>query len=113
MSLTKAGPPKAIEIEDDRIRKVYKSVPVDKRICEGCGEPIIRNLAVFDGELYHYGCLKRTKAKPTHLCLNCFAYLSGKGISSVTVGGVTMKCCKMCEGSHLKPLRRWRGQNQF
>ena len=65
-------------------------------ICEGCGEPIHRNIAVFDGQLYHYGCLKRSKAKPTHLCLDCFAYLSGKGISKVTVGSVTMKHCKLC-----------------
>lgn len=90
------------------LNQLYKKIPVEQRICEGCGESILRNIAVFDGELYHYGCLKRTKAKPTHQCIECFAYLSGKGISNVTVDGYTMKHCKQCGSPNLKPLRRWR-----
>lgn len=89
--------------------RVYREIPLEERVCEGCGEPIQRNVAMLDGKLYHWGCLKRSKAKPTHLCLDCWSYLTGKGLTKVDWGdGSSTKACGNCGSTNLKRLRRWR-----
>jgi len=95
------------------LNQLYDQIPIEDRICEGCGEPIHRNIAMLNGKLYHWGCLKQTKAKPTHLCLECFSYLTGKGIVKATVGDFTHKACGNCGSFNLKPLTRWKGRSNI
>ena len=94
--------------EQERIHRAYKQVSMEDRTCEGCGKPIIRNLAIIDGRLYHYGCMKQTKAKPTHFCLECFSYLTAKGIVKTDFDGETQRSCGNCGNPNLRRLRRWR-----
>lgn len=89
------------------INRLYRQIPVEDRLCEGCGEPIQRNIATLDGKIYHYGCLKQTKAKPTHQCLNCFSYLTGKGINKVEINNIEQKACGNCGSFNLRFLRQW------
>jgi hypothetical protein len=86
------------------INILYRKIPVEERICEGCGDPIERNLAVLDGKLYHYGCLKRTRAKPVAVCLDCWSYLSGKNITKASFDGRAVRGCGECGSSNLRFL---------
>lgn len=90
------------------VNQLYKQIPLENRLCEGCGNPIQRNITIFNGKLFHYGCFKQSKAKPTHLCLDCFSYLTGKGISKVDFDGIRQKACGNCGSTNLRFLKRWR-----
>lgn len=89
------------------INQIYKEVPTDQRLCEGCGNAIQRNFALLDKRLFHFRCLKRTRAKPTHQCLDCLSYLTPKGINKVTINGFTQQACGNCGSPNLRPLRKW------
>jgi len=91
MSLIKLGPP----------------VPLEERICYGCLEPIIRNLALFDRHRYHFGCLKKSGAQPSLQCQECLAYYSSR--SQLTriefPEGGSSRVCPECGSSDIKQLR--------
>jgi hypothetical protein len=81
--------------------------PVRERICEGCGREVQRNLALFDGKPYHFGCLKKTRGRPTHQCLDCGSFLTRRGIVTTYIGGgVKVRSCVHCGSPMLKPLHR-------
>jgi predicted RNA-binding Zn-ribbon protein involved in translation (DUF1610 family) len=84
--------------------------PIQHETCEGCGKPIIRNLARLNEKTYHYGCLKRTKAKPTHYCLDCNSYLTGSKITKVLFvqGEKPWLACGNCGSTNLKRVSRCR-----
>jgi hypothetical protein len=89
------------------LQSISDPVKLSERICEGCGHPIIRNLASCDLKLYHYGCLKKTKAKPTHQCTNCFAYWTHGKLTTIIYddGATREKICPACGYASLRPLR--------
>jgi hypothetical protein len=78
-------------------------------LCAYCGEPILRNLARLNGATaWHYGCLKRSHAKPTHLCLNCFSYLTkAQLVRTYFEDGTSEASCGNCGSPEIKPLTRW------
>lgn len=77
-----------------------------ERICEGCGFPIIRNLAMYDQGLYHYGCLKRTHGKPDYQCLDCLAYWSRGRLARIEYADDEPDfCCPECGCGDLRHLR--------
>ena len=83
-------------------------VKLSERICEGCGQAIIRNLAEYDGILYHYGCLNRTRAKPDYQCENCFGYWSRGRLGTVLLDNGASKSlvCPSCGALGLRKLNR-------
>jgi len=87
-----------------RLDRIYEEVPLEERICEGCGQRIKRNVALIDGRLFHWGCFKKTKAEPTHRCLECHILLTRKGLSKVYLGRKPMLACGSCGSTHLKTL---------
>ncbi|MFQ6076039.1 MAG: hypothetical protein ACE5Z5_07895 [Candidatus Bathyarchaeia archaeon] len=64
---------------------------------------------MLDGRLYHWGCLRKSKAKPTYLCLDCWSYLTGAGLAKVNWGDGSShaKVCGNCGSSNLKRLRKY------
>ena len=91
-------------------KAVLVKEPLRYETCEGCGKDIIRNLARLDGKPYHFGCLKRTKAKPTHYCLDCFSYLTGSNIvrTQWDPGTKPVLICGYCGSTNLRPVKGWR-----
>ena len=91
------------------LEDVYKRIPLEERVCEGCGKTIQRNAFILDGKLYHGGCLKKTRANPTHRCLECFSLLTRKGMSRVDWGesGRYQLACGNCGSVNLRPVKRW------
>jgi hypothetical protein len=51
--------------------------------CPECGQLIQRNSALFDGQLWHWGCLKNDERFGTAVaqCLGCFSYLTNSKIT--------------------------------
>jgi hypothetical protein len=89
---------------------ILVKTPIRYETCEGCGKPIIRNLARLNGKPFHYGCLKRTKAKPALYCLDCNSYLTGSkiGRAAFAEGERPWLVCGNCGSTNLKPAGRWR-----
>lgn len=87
--------------------KVYENIPLSDRICEGCGSEIQRNVAMLNGKLYHWGCLKKTKACPTHRCLDCWSFLTNSGMTKVGFGDETLRGCGNCGSTHLRKVDKW------
>lgn len=89
------------------LQEIYKQIPKENRICEACGKEIQRNVFLLDGKLYHWGCLKTTKAKPTHRCMDCWSFLTPKGIVRTDFGdGYPTQTCGNCGSENLRKLRR-------
>jgi len=63
----------------------YQQIPLDQRICPVCEKPIEKNLAIHDGILFHWGCLKNDErfGETRALCLDCGSHLSRSMISKV------------------------------
>ena len=79
------------------LRYVYRKFAAKQRICTGCGRIILRNIAVYQGELWHYGCLMEAQKKK-YRCIQCGAYLSTLETSQITVGGDSARACGVCGG---------------
>ena len=94
------------------LSQVYKAVPLSERICGGeyylqdggCGKPILRNAALLDGVLMHFGCLKKRSVQPTHMCNNCGSFLTPKKIVTMNVSGEKIKSCRLCGSSDVTRL---------
>jgi len=88
---------------------VYKDVPLEKRICIACGERIIRNCALLDGQLIHFGCFKKTKALPTYRCQNCYSFLTKANLNRVDFGDGSKPqlSCSNCGSQDIKHIDRW------
>ena len=95
-----------------RLSQIYKSIPLSERVCGGkhpqedvgCGKPILRNAALLDGVLMHYGCLKKSCLEPTHMCNNCGSFLTPKKIVTVLFRGDNFKSCGLCGNSDIFSL---------
>jgi len=85
------------------------------RVCEGCNEPIIRNLAFFEGEPWHYGELRATEkfGDAVAICQKCFSYLTNSKIVSVSYDlsrADSTRQCALCGSTHLRFLRDRRSE---
>jgi len=82
-------------------------VAIGERICEGCGKPVLRNLAIYDRIFYHVYCLKRTKGRPDYYCLECSAYWSRGRLTKILLdeGASTEWFCPACGSGDLRSLR--------
>jgi len=89
--------------------QIYQRIPLAERICKGCGQPIQRNVIIFNGELYHWGCLKKTRALPTHRCQDCFGFMNAAGMVKVNFGNSPsyQRACGNCGSPHLRKIDRW------
>ena len=89
------------------LTKISSPVPVGERVCSGCFEPIIRNLALFDRKRFHFGCLKRSGTQPALQCLECLAYYSSRS-QLARIGfpdGGFNRVCPECGSSDLRFLK--------
>jgi hypothetical protein len=96
------------------LNRVYKSIPLSERICGrdgmffqegvGCRKPILRNAALIDGVLMHYGCFKKSYFEPTHMCNGCGSFLSPKKIVTVDFRGEKFKSCGVCGSTDIFSL---------
>ena len=86
----------------------WQPVKLSERICEGCGKPVLRNLAIYDLSFYHVYCLKRTRARPDYYCLECWAYWSRGRLSTVFLdeGASKELVCPSCGAIGLVKLKR-------
>jgi len=78
--------------------------------CPGCGLPIQRNTALFEGQRWHYGCLKNTEqfAKVVAICQDCMNYLMNSQIVRVSYDesrADSTRQCSLCGSTHLGFLR--------
>lgn len=80
--------------------------PLTREVCTGCGRPIYRNLAFFDDQPWHFGCLKKSHGRPTHQCLNCGTYLSGGDLTKAYFDDKIERSCPNCGSTDLRRLRR-------
>lgn len=86
------------------LRRLYKSVPKDKRICSyyRCQKPILRNIDECDGQIIHHGCLLSAKEDKFY-CYDCSTELDGTEVGLVDYGEEkTVFACKFCGGTNLK-----------
>ena len=85
------------------LRYLY-NLPASKRICRACGKVIKRNIAVYKGELFHYGCLQEWRKK-RYRCLDCGAILSRLELVEGSSLGVDYLACGVCGSTRIAPLR--------
>jgi len=71
-------------------------------VCPECQREIQRNSALFDGQLFHWGCLKNDERFGTAVaqCLSCFSFLTN---SKITRDGQS-KFCGLCGSQTLRLL---------
>jgi hypothetical protein len=88
--------------------QIQKPVDLSERICEGCGKPVQRNLAIYDRAFFHVYCLKRTRARPDYFCMECFAYWSRGRLGTVLLdeGASKELVCPSCGAIGLVHLKR-------
>ena len=79
------------------LRYLYRKVPDEERKCEYCGKVIKRNIALYKGRYYHYGCLQLAREK-RYRCTRCGAILSWLEIGEADVLGKTVRGCPYCGG---------------
>lgn len=84
------------------LRYLYRKFKPEQRICPGCGRSIQRNIAVHEGELWHYGCLQEAKKK-RYRCMVCGAVLSRFEVSESLILGEKQLGCGVC-GGDVQPL---------
>jgi len=89
------------------LRYLYRKIPTEKRICKGCGNPILRNIALLEGEMFHYGCLMKGEAEH-YECLDCYSRIAGADVvkTAFEPGLPPIRCCPSCGSTNLKPIRR-------
>jgi len=75
-------------------------------ICEGCGQPILKNLAFLDGEPWHFGELRDEEgfARATHVCRDCCSYLTPGKVGHMMINGERWRVCGVCGSTNLKWL---------
>ena len=92
------------------LRRLYRSIPVQARICVWCQEPILRNIDQDkDGRLYHHGCLLTAK-ETFYECLECFAnfdgteatFIEGQSSFNDEYRQTRQSICPHCGSSNLK-----------
>jgi len=84
--------------------------PLGRWVCEECGNPIHRNVAItVDGRSHHFGCLKKGTAKPAWHCIQCGAELTRSEVVKAYVGGIMQRNCCFCQG-YVEPLSRYESQ---
>ena len=93
--------------EPINLYEAYKTIPVGERYCTSCNHPILSNLFLFDGELYHGGCLKNFErfGEAVAICRGCFSYLTNKNVVRVTYDGHEEKSCGVCGHPSLRFLK--------
>jgi hypothetical protein len=89
----------------------YRTLPISERYCTGCGDLIERNLALHDGDLFHWGCLKNTErfGHTVAICYGCFSFLTNSKIARISYdasGADSAKQCALCGSPHLRFLNR-------
>jgi hypothetical protein len=85
------------------LRYLYRVKSPAELVCQGCGRVVQRNIAVFNDEMWHYGCLNEAK-RFKYRCAGCGADLRTLDTISVTLIGETVKSCRFCGGVRLDPL---------
>jgi len=90
MSLTRVSEPKAVGV------------------CTGCGQPIYRNLAFFNGLPWHYGELRDSGklANATHYCFDCYSYLTRGKVGYMMISDARWRVCGVCGSTNVKWLGR-------
>jgi len=73
-----------------------------ERICFLCDQVIQRNIALYQGEPVHYGCLQKALVKK-YKCMGCFAVLNTLETVKANVAGREERHCGYC-GSPVQPL---------
>jgi len=91
------------------LRKVWDPKPLAERYCVGCGQPIYRNLARFDGEPWHYGELYRSGklVEARHYCFDCYSFLTSRMLVYTTSpDGRCWRTCGVCGSGNVRWLGR-------
>ena len=75
--------------------------------CAFCLQPVLRNLAFFNGQPCHYGCLKNRAefGRALWLCLGCYSYLTADK-ATVAIDGEARRSCPFCGSQALRRLRK-------
>jgi len=89
------------------IRQLYRKVPVEKRLCHYCGKPVLSNIDLIDGEIWHHGCINQAGLQPTHRCAECNSLLTPDKINRVNFGDGTkeFRACGLCGSTEIISLR--------
>ncbi len=88
------------------VRVLYKKVPKERRLCHHCGKPVLSNIDLLDGEIWHHGCINQAGLHPTHRCRDCYSLLSADNIVRTDFGdGTISKTCGLCGSSSLISLK--------
>lgn len=95
------------------LSQVYRKLPAQSRICEGCNNVIQRNAALLDGVLYHYGCMKKREAQPSHMCNNCGSFLTSGKIVTVFIDGEKVRSCGLCGSTEVSWLGPYNQQERL
>jgi bacterioferritin-associated ferredoxin len=79
-------------------------------VCSGCHKPIMRNLARFQHQAWHYGELRMTDAfgKAVAFCRKCLRYVAEKNLVRIgydAVLGVEVRKCGSCGSEDLQFLQ--------
>jgi hypothetical protein len=72
-----------------------------------CQRPIARNLAYFNGQPYHFGCLKNTVqfGRAVAICRGCFSWLTEDKVTQLNFpeGETrTQRACALCGSQDLR-----------
>ena len=70
-------------------RRIYRETPPEIRTCIVCGEPVLRNLYVEKGSIYHYGCYASEKEK-YFKCTECLGECTGLEAPRDWINGFSM-----------------------
>ena len=84
------------------LRYLYER-PKSQRTCPGCLKVIKRNIALHEGETWHYGCLLKA-ATYKYRCLQCGSRLRGLDTSTVYILDQPERSCRFCGSTGLQPL---------
>lgn len=91
------------------ITVLYRQIPPERRLCHICGNQVLRNIDLLNGQICHHGCINKVGVKPTHRCLNCYTLLTADNITRTNfeTGTPDIKTCGECGSSNLQPLTNW------
>lgn len=88
------------------LRYLYRKISSKRRLCNWCGNPILRNIDEHDSALYHHGCLMT--AKDTYFkCLECLNRFDGTHVNQTDFGdglGPQLTCGN-CGSTHLQRIK--------
>ena len=88
------------------IRYYYGKIPTEKRLCNWCGKPILRNIDEHEDSLYHHGCLMNAKDAYFE-CLDCLNRFDGTFVNRVDYGDGPQFACGNCGLTRLRRIKRW------